>query len=169
MADWKKIKAEYITGDLSYRQLADKYGVPFRTLSDRAKKEQWVALRAKHRERVVTKSCRRKEKSQVESIVRLKSAADKMVKVLDQAAQADYYLGESYVLDQNGNKVTGEDGRFIKCKTINAKGYRAMVAAMRDLTDVVRNLYELPVKTEQPEDRTIRVEFKKQEENGYGR
>ena len=61
-ADWKKIKAVYITGDESYRALAARFDVPFRTIADRAKKEGWVARRAKHRERIVTRACRAEEK-----------------------------------------------------------------------------------------------------------
>lgn len=42
---WRKIKAEYIAGGVSQRILAEKYGVPFGTLSKRARKEHWNAKR----------------------------------------------------------------------------------------------------------------------------
>ena len=45
MADWKKIKAEYIAGGTSYRKLAEKYGVSRTTLERRAKEEKWTDLR----------------------------------------------------------------------------------------------------------------------------
>ena len=45
MADWVKIKEEYISGGTSYRKLALRHGVSLVTLSRRAKKECWVALR----------------------------------------------------------------------------------------------------------------------------
>ena len=150
--DWKKIKADYITGDASYRDLAQKYNVSFRTLSDRAKREKWVDRRSKHRDKVVSKSVRRREKAQVESIVRLKSSADKLVRVLDQAAEADFYLGVTDVYDKKGQPVYDVvEGEYIprQVKVVDAKGFRAMVAAMRDLTDVVRNLYDAPTRAEQ--------------------
>ena len=44
MPDWKKIKAEYIRG-VSYRKLADKYGVSFSSIQKRGAKEKWTDLR----------------------------------------------------------------------------------------------------------------------------
>jgi transposase-like protein len=45
VADWIQIKEEYISGGTSYRKLALRHGVSLVTLSRRAKKECWVALR----------------------------------------------------------------------------------------------------------------------------
>lgn len=45
--DWAKIKAEYISGGISYRSLAQKHNVSFNTLKRIAIKEQWSALRDK--------------------------------------------------------------------------------------------------------------------------
>ena len=45
MADWKKIKAEYIRGGISYPKLAEKYGVPLGTMKRRAGKEKWTTMR----------------------------------------------------------------------------------------------------------------------------
>ena len=44
MPDWKKIKAEYIRG-VSYRRLADKYGVSFSTIQKVGAREKWTDLR----------------------------------------------------------------------------------------------------------------------------
>ena len=45
MPDFKKIKAEYIRGGVSYRKLADKYSVSFSAIRRRAEKEKWTDLR----------------------------------------------------------------------------------------------------------------------------
>ena len=45
--NYKKIKAEYIAGGTSYRELAKKHGVSFSTLRKVAAKEQWTELRNK--------------------------------------------------------------------------------------------------------------------------
>lgn len=47
--DWKAIKTEYITGDISYKKLAEKHGIPFRTVRNRAQEEQWGELKSKTR------------------------------------------------------------------------------------------------------------------------
>jgi hypothetical protein len=54
--DWKTIKAEYIATSISYRNLSKKYGVPFRTLSDRAIREGWRNARSVTRNKTVTKT-----------------------------------------------------------------------------------------------------------------
>ena len=46
MADWKRIKAEYLAGGTSYRKLAEKYGLTLAELRHVAEKEKWVDLRA---------------------------------------------------------------------------------------------------------------------------
>lgn len=45
--DWTKLKKEYVKGGTSYRQLSEKYGVPFGTLRNVAAKEGWKKLRDK--------------------------------------------------------------------------------------------------------------------------
>ena len=45
MVDWKKIKAEYIAGGVSYRELCEKYGVSESSMRKKAAKEQWTELR----------------------------------------------------------------------------------------------------------------------------
>ena len=51
--DWLKIKTEYINGDISYRDLAKKWGVPFPTLRDRAARESWKDAKEQQRNRVM--------------------------------------------------------------------------------------------------------------------
>lgn len=39
--DWHSIKMDYITKEISYMELAEKYAVSFSTLEKRARREQW--------------------------------------------------------------------------------------------------------------------------------
>ena len=45
MADWKKIKKEYIAGNCSYKDLSEKYGVSQSTLRKTGAREHWSDLR----------------------------------------------------------------------------------------------------------------------------
>lgn len=47
MANWQKLKREYVKGGVSYRQLAEKHGVSFSQLQKIAAKEKWNDLRKK--------------------------------------------------------------------------------------------------------------------------
>lgn len=55
MVDWTKIKAEYIAGGISYRELAKKHDVSFNTLKDIAVGEQWYKLRQQAHNDTTTK------------------------------------------------------------------------------------------------------------------
>lgn len=56
MADWMAIKTEYVTGTISQRKLAEKYGVPPSSLNRRAKAEQWDAERGMLRDKTGQKT-----------------------------------------------------------------------------------------------------------------
>ena len=49
MPDWAAIKEEYITGDIGLRSIAEKHGVSFNTIKDRAKREGWGDSRREYR------------------------------------------------------------------------------------------------------------------------
>lgn len=79
MADWKAIKTEYITTNISYRKLSEKYGLHFRTISDKAREERWVELRKKQAEKTVTKTIEAIEKKRIDRGARLASVAEKLI------------------------------------------------------------------------------------------
>ena len=57
--DWGQIKTEYITGNISMRELAEKHNIPFRTLRNRAQEEQWGAKKSKARAKQEQKTIER--------------------------------------------------------------------------------------------------------------
>ena len=83
MVDWSAIKTEYVTGKSSYRELAKKNDVAVRTLADRAKKENWVELRKKHRNDVATITTQKIAKQQAERTLKLMSATDKLLEKIE--------------------------------------------------------------------------------------
>ena len=44
-ANWKQMKDEYVAGGTTYKQIAEKYGVPMGTIAHRAKEEKWRDLK----------------------------------------------------------------------------------------------------------------------------
>ena len=57
--DWNAIRAEYIGGGISQRKLAAKYGVSWRTLQDRAKREGWSEAKDDTRAKAVSITCQK--------------------------------------------------------------------------------------------------------------
>ena len=64
--DWKKLKLEYVTTNISYRKLADKYGVPKTTIDHQAKKGKWSEERRRFRANVETKTIKAVEDKAVD-------------------------------------------------------------------------------------------------------
>ena len=85
MADWKKIKAEYITTDTSYRKLAQKYGLAESTIYARGGKEHWVEQKEQHQSKTVAKTLDALSNKEVDRAARLMTVADKLLKKVEQA------------------------------------------------------------------------------------
>ena len=79
MADWQKIKTEYITTDTSYRKLAQKYGLDQATIAQRGKKEDWVGIRKQKASETQAKIIDAVEGRKVDRATRLQSVADKLL------------------------------------------------------------------------------------------
>ena len=77
--DWNELKAEYIAGGTSYRKLAEKYGVPFSTLKEHARKEQWTELREKARHKADMKFANIIGEKQANRSVKIDDVADKLL------------------------------------------------------------------------------------------
>ncbi|MBE7053459.1 MAG: hypothetical protein E7391_04200 [Ruminococcaceae bacterium] len=77
--DWKKIKAEYIAGGISYRKLAERYGVPFSTLKEHARREKWTELREKARHKADTNFANLMGEKQANRNAKIDDVADKLL------------------------------------------------------------------------------------------
>ena len=89
MADWNKIKAEYITTDTSYRKLADKYSVDQATIARRAKKEDWVSKRQHHADKTQAKILTADTQKKVDRVGRLMTVADKLLMKVELAVDQE--------------------------------------------------------------------------------
>jgi hypothetical protein len=89
MADWQKIKTEYITTDISYRKLAEKYGLDQATIARKAKKEDWVSKRQHHADKTQAKILDADTKNKADRAARLMTVADKLLKKVELAVDQD--------------------------------------------------------------------------------
>ena len=109
MADWNKIKAEYIAGGTSYRKLAEKYGISRSKLQAVATKENWVDLKSQTQAKTESKlvdSISDKESKKATNII---DVADKLVEKIYEMLSAD---------------VT------------NAQSIKSLTSALRDLKEI---------------------------------
>ena len=150
MADWKKIKTEYITTDTSYRKLAQKYGVHYKVISERGKAEKWVELRAQHRDKTLTKAVERISDRQADQMARIHGLADQLLDKVEQAiAELDLQLFKQvdktkeieYNNPQRADKPTKEiiheEEKLLEVKSIvDRNGLKQIAAALKDIKEV---------------------------------
>lgn len=89
MADWQKIKTEYITTDTSYRKLAQKYGVHYNAIANRAKQEGWISQRNQYCDKTMTNTLDAISDKQVDRAANLISVADKLLAKVNSLFEAD--------------------------------------------------------------------------------
>ena len=89
MADWQKIKTEYITTDTSYRKLAEKYGVHYNAIANRSKQEGWISQRNQHCDKTMTKTLDAISDKQVDRAANLISVADQLLAKVKSLLETD--------------------------------------------------------------------------------
>jgi len=110
MIDWSAIKTEYITDPtVSYRKLAQKYGVSYVQIGNVGRDEKWVELRKQHLDNTFTKTVEAVESAQVDRAKKIQTVADKFLNKIEAMA------------DREG---------------ILPKDMRSLVAALKDLKEI---------------------------------
>ena len=155
-ADWIKIRSEYINGNISYQKLAEKHGVNYNTLQDKARKEKWFAKKKAQQEKITEKTLQKSAEKLAEAeanrLLRISSAADKLLKKIEEATeQLDQFIVENkikqreiqYVTDKSGfgkpkKEVIKEvtDKRIVKAGHLDRVGLKQLTSALKDLKDI---------------------------------
>ena len=89
MADWTKIKTEYITTQTSYRALEQKYGINYRVIADRGKKEGWSQLRSQHQDRTLTRAVNKICEKKADRAAHLSDVAEKLLEKVEALLETD--------------------------------------------------------------------------------
>lgn len=110
--DWKKLKAEYIAGGISYRKLAEKHNVPFHTLRKQAAKEHWRELRDECIAKTATKIVELESDKNALRMERLLKVSDDLLDVVEEAV-ASFKAGE-LALDKTALKSLSSTIKDIK-------------------------------------------------------
>ena len=89
MADWNAIKTEYITTDTSYRKLAQKHGVHYNAIANRAKQEGWISQRNQYCDKTMTNTLDAISDKQVDRATNLISVADQLLAKVKSLLETD--------------------------------------------------------------------------------
>lgn len=132
--DWKKIKAEYIAGGISYRKLAEKHNVPFHTLRKVAAKEKWHDLREQTSAKAATKIVEIESDKQAERMKRLLTVSDKLLQAVEDAVEqfqaGELLLGKGALKSLSGAIKDIKDIQAIKTE-LDIEEQKARIAILR--------------------------------------
>ena len=105
--DWSAIKTEYITDEsTSYRKLAEKYGVSYTSIGEKARKEGWAKERERFLNKTLSKTLSAISKKQARQATRLQMVADKLLAKIEEAVD-DLSMHELFVDRAALRQITG--------------------------------------------------------------
>ena len=150
MADWKKIKTEYITTDTSYRKLAQKYGVSYQAICHRSKEEGWIADREQHMNKTVSKAVDKIGSKKADKMSRIDDLADKLLEKLEQAIteldlQLAKHTDKTKTIEYNNDlrpdkptrEIIHEEEKLLEVKSIiDRQGLKQIASALKDIKEV---------------------------------
>lgn len=116
--DWLAIKTEYINGGISYRKLAEKYGVSANTICARAKAEKWREAKEEHLYKTCTKLVQKTEE-----------------KISD--ALSDAAADEASIKSRIRLKIYREIENRLNAEEVDASDFRKLVQSYKDMCEIV--------------------------------
>ena len=150
MADWQKIKTEYLTSDTSYRKLAQKYGVNATTIAKKASKEGWQSQRQQQASKTLSKALAADSKRKADRLTRIQDATDRLLDKIEQAiTELDIQLAKEThkekVIEYNNSdrpdkptkEIINETEKLIEYTSIiDRQGLKQIAAALKDIKEV---------------------------------
>lgn len=124
--NWRNIRAEYISGGISYREIAKKYDIPFGTVRHRAQVENWVKEREIAEHNVNTLSAQKTAEAAAENAT---IAADMKKRLLLRLSRIE----QKYPFD--ATEIRTHEGKSTVIFRI-----RDLTAAFKDLTEDIRGV-----------------------------
>lgn len=155
--DWEAIKKEYITKNISIQKLAEKYNIPYRTISNKAFSQKWADAKRDFREKKETKTFEKtlEKVSEIDSDKLVKAIAivdafsDRVQTMMD---DKDQFRRRIYQ-----DEVTGKL-KEIKTRKYDIKAMKEASEVIKDLVELTRNVYNLPVENDES-DGNINITF----------
>ena len=147
MADWEKIKAEYLTTETSYRKLAAKYGVNATTIAKKASKEGWQSERQQQASKTLSKLLAADTKQKVDRATRLKTVADKLLNKVEQVVDQEGPISAGAIKNLSDALKNIRDAQMLKSD-----------GDLREQEARIAKLHKEAQKEEQNHDVTIVIE-----------
>ena len=153
MADWLKIRNEYVSGSISYRKLAEKHEVSVNTLTRKAIDGKWKEEREQQHSRIAVKVQQKTADAvatkEANRISRILTSADLLLAKIEEAAgQLDTHIVTNKVKTKKvkyneSNKpteevTTEEEVKAVSTGPIDRLGLQQVAAALKNIKDTVQ-------------------------------
>ena len=150
---WAKIRAEWLKGGITQKQLAEKYGVKLKTLQNRASNEGWKEQKGKIR-----------EKTEELLTTRIAGArANKLAKLIDaQEDVMDALMGLAEMVKNNPKLLISEKGEMRNAESIT-RAIQTATLTQRDLHSI-RNIDQKFAAKKWKEEQKLQRELKAQKD-----
>lgn len=146
--DWEQIKTEYITSDISYRKLADKYGIGYARLQKRGFDEKWQEDRDAYKEKLLKKSVDLICDERAEQIARVMRLGNTILNKVEESLE---YINLQMVKTTTTHKTKKTDANknvIEESKTVESFGMIDVGidrAGLKQLSSVLKDLKEIGI------------------------
>lgn len=150
MIDWEAIKTEYVTGSDNLRSFAERYGITRQAVENRSRKEGWVAMRKAFRQEAVETAITEHVSVEAERLGKIITSAQKMADVLEGVFKDEkqfhrHIVTDTFIGEDGGKDILTVEKEFEK---VDSRAIKDLTGALKDMTLVLRNLYNLPTQAE---------------------
>ena len=146
MRNWTEIETQYITGDMSQKELADSLGISYSTLSKVATENKWSDKRKKFRKKTANKGLERAGARISRKLARLAEGTELLIDAALKALGDEQQFYRYIVTDFKGEGVIVTKEKIFE--KLDAKALKDVTAALRDLTAMRRDLFGIPTQSE---------------------
>ena len=148
--DWTAIETEYITTQMSYRKLAEKYNVSRDLVSDHGKDGGWVEKRRQFSAKTMAKTIEQSSRKKADQMARIDRVTDRLLEKLEKAVEElEIHLvtntRKEKVIEYNNSqrpdkptKETIHENEEIVQVTgiVDKAGLRQITAALKDIKEI---------------------------------
>lgn len=178
MADWAKIRKEYIKGGVSYRKLSEKYGVPLGSLKRVGSKEKWASLRDQAAAKTGQKLVQSISDKNADLGVRLYAATERLLAMVEKAIEELNITlvtntKKEKIIEYNNaqrpdkptKEVTTETEEVVLAETIvDRAGVKAIASALRDIKEIQDIRSEKDLEEQEARIAKLRMEAERKDE-----
>lgn len=156
--DWTAAKTAYVSGNISYRALAEQIGATESAVKMRGTREKWAEERKRYRARVQKTALSRAEKLDAKRLAGLRKGASDMCRQLEklmQDAQNQLYT-HVYVagIGDGCSEIQAE-----KLDVVDDRKLLNITRAMESMSKVMRNVYDIQSAAERQQMELARQEM----------